>query len=93
MNIFSSLPVYADKWTEKARRAFSPEEIKAVDSATVVASKYGSSVCFVMASGGQTYIPLSTNSTLAVGDTVDLSKASLLTLSRAGEEDIYRVKA
>lgn len=93
MNIFNSLRVYADKWTEKAKRAFSQEEINAVDSATVVASQYGNSVCFVMVSGGQTFIPLSTNSTLAVGDTVDLSKASLLILGRAGDEDIYRVQA
>ena len=91
MNIFSSLRVYAGKWSEKARRAFSSDEISAVQSATVVDSQYGQSVCFVMVSGGQTYIPLDQNSSKSTGDTVDLSKAELVTLSKEGEADIYRV--
>ena len=93
MNIFSSLRVYAGSWAVKASRAFSPEEINAVDHAKVVDSQYGSSVCFFMKSGGQTFIPLSTNSSLAVGDDVDLNNAKLLTLGRAGDADIYRVEA
>lgn len=93
MNIFNSLRVYAGKWAVKASRAFSADEIEAVDHATVVDSQYGSSVCFIMKAGGQTFIPLSTNSTLALGDDVDLSKAKLLTLSREGDADIYRVEA
>jgi hypothetical protein len=92
MNIFSSLRVYAGKWAVKGSRDFSADEINAVQSAQVVDSQYGNSVCFYMKSGGQTFIPLSTNSTLAVGDNVDLSKAKLLTLSREGEADIYRVE-
>lgn len=93
MNIFSSLKTYAGKWAVKASRAFSSEEIDAVDHAAVVDSQYGNSVCFFMKAGGQTFIPLSTNSSLNIGDSVDLSKASLLTLERAGEADIYRVEA
>lgn len=93
MNIFNSLRVYAGKWMVKASRSFTQEEIDAVDHASVVDSQYGSSVCFFMKGGGQTFIPLSTNSALGVGDDVDLSKASLLTLERAGEADIYRVEA
>ena len=84
MNIFSALRVYAGKWQVKNSRSFSADEIAAVQSATVVDSQYGQSVCFMMVSGGQTYIPLDQNSTKAVGDTVDLSKASLLTLSKQG---------
>jgi hypothetical protein len=93
MNIFSSLRVYAGKWAVKASRKFSEEEINAVDHASVVDSQYGSSVCFFMKSGGQTFIPLSTNSSLGLGDEVDLSKATILTLERQGEADIYRVEA
>lgn len=93
MNIFSSLRVYAGKWAVKASRAFSKEEIDAVDSAKVVDSQYGNSVCFIMKAGGQTFIPLSSDSSLAVGDTVNLDNAELLTLERSGEADIYRVKA
>lgn len=93
MNIFSSLRVYAGKWMLKTSRAFTAEEQAAVKSATVVASQYGNSVCFMMANGGQTFIPLSSTSTLGVGDSVDLSTAKLLTLEKQGEADIYRVEA
>ena len=92
MNIFSALRVYAGKWSEKNVRAFVPEEIQAVEKAEVVESNYGFSVCFFMKSGGQTYIPLDQNSSLGVGNTVDLTRAELVTLSKAGEDDIYRVR-
>ena len=91
MNIFSSLRVYPGKWQVKNTRSFSQEEIDAVDSARVVDSQYGLSVCFMMKSGGTTFIPLDQNSSKSTGDEVDLSKASLLTLGREGEADIYRV--
>lgn len=92
MNIFSSLRVYAGKWMVSNSRSFSQDEINAVDHASVVDSQYGNSVCFIMKSGGQTFIPLSTNSTLGLGDDVDLTKAKLLTLHRDGDADIYRVE-
>lgn len=93
MNIFSKLQVYAGKWNLKATRAFDAEEIAAVKEAIVTDSKFGNSVCFFLKSGGQSYIPLSNDSTLSIGDTVDLSKAQLLTLEKDGESDIVRVKA
>lgn len=92
MNIFQNLRIYAGKWNEKARRAFTSEEIAAVESATVVDSQYGQSVCFMMVSGGQTYIPLDQNSSKAIGESIDLSKAELVTLGKQGETDIYRVR-
>lgn len=92
-NIFSTLRVYAGKWNLKASRGFSPEEVAAVASAVVVASQYGNSVCFTMVGGGQTFIPLSQNSTKAVGDSIDLTSAKLLTLGKSGESDIFRVEA
>lgn len=91
MNIFNSLRVYAGKWMIKASRAFTQEEIAAVKSATVVPSQYGNSVCFMMVGGGQTYIPLANDATVGVGESVDLTKAQLLTLSKEGESDINRV--
>ena len=91
-NIFSSLRVYAGKWNLKSSRAFSPEEVAAVASAVVVASQYGNSVCFTMVGGGQSFIPLSQNSAKAVGDSIDLTSAKLLTLEKSGEADIYRVE-
>lgn len=91
MNIFSALRVYAGKWQVKETKKFSQEEIDLVDRAEVVDSQYGQSVCFFMKAGGMTYIPLDQNSSKATGDTVDLSQASLVTLSKQGEADIYRV--
>ena len=91
MNIFSNLQVYAGKWAEKSRRNFSAEEINAVDSNVVVSSNYGLSVCFFMKSGGQTFIPLSNDATVGLGESVDLQKASLITLGKPGESDIIRV--
>lgn len=91
MNIFSALRVYAGKWQVKETKKFSQEEIALVDRAEVVDSQYGQSVCFFMKAGGMTYIPLDQNSSRATGETVDLSQATLVTLSKQGEADIYRV--
>ena len=93
MNIFSSLRIYAGKWAVKESRVFNQEEKDAISTATVVPSQYGNSVCFMMVSGGKTFIPLDQSSSLGVGEAVDLSKAELLTLTKEGEADIYRVKA
>ena len=92
MNIFSALRVYAGKWSEKAKRAFTSDEISAVEKATVVDSQYGQSVCFLMVGGGMTYIPLDQNSSKATGAEVDLTQAELVTLEKQGEADIYRVR-
>lgn len=91
MNIFSTLRTYAGKWSVKSSRAFTREEIQAVESATVVPSQYGNSVCFMMVGGGQTYIPLANDATVGVGESIDLTKAKLLTLEKEGESDINRV--
>jgi hypothetical protein len=91
MNIFSTLRTYAEKWSVKSSRAFTQEEIQAVKSATVVPSQYGNSVCFMMVGGGQTYIPLANDATIGVGESIDLTKAKLLTLEKGGESDINRI--
>lgn len=104
MNIFASLKVYAAKWTVKPMydesgnkvdnpRSFSVEEINAILSAIVVPSQYGNSVEFTRVDGGKSYIPLDKDSTLGVGDSVDLRYAKLLTLEKQGEKDIIRIVA
>ena len=93
MNIFAGLQVYGGSWNVTNSRSFEAEEIAAVKRAMVVSSEYGKSVCFYMHSGGQTYIPLSNQSTLGVGDEVDLTKAKVLTLHRDGSDDINRIDA
>lgn len=92
MNIFSSLKVYAGKWSVKSTRKFTSEEISAVTSAEVVPSKYGNSVLFHMVNGGNVYIPLSNTSTASVGDEVNLTKATIITLEKQGESDIIKVE-
>lgn len=67
------------------------EDISMVSRAEVVPSQYGNSVCFFMKAGGQTYIPLLSNSSLIVGDSVDLKTAKIVTLCCEGKEDVYRV--
>ncbi len=93
------LPEHKDKlveqyhgWTVTARRKLYQDEIAAVQRTEVVSSKYGLSVCFYLKTGKPTYLPLCSNSTLEIGDYVDLEKANILTLSREGEKDIYRVE-
>lgn len=83
--------VYIGKWEVKDTRDFTEEEIKAVIQAVVVPSQYGNSVQFTMVGGGLTFIPLDQNSTLGVDESVDLTKAKLVTLCKQGENDIYRV--
>lgn len=91
INIFKTMTVYAAKWSIKDQRQFTEEEISSVDEAVVVSSTYGNSVCFFMKSGGQTYIPLDINSTVGVGEVVDLTKATIITLERPDENDIMKV--
>ena len=93
MNIFAQVKMYATKWKETGCRSFTPEEIAAVERTEVVASQYGNSVCFFMKQGGMAFIPLSKNSTLGVGESIDMNNARLLTLSKQGEDDILKVEA
>lgn len=92
MNVFNQLRVYAAKWQVSERRKFSKEEIATISSAVVVPSEYGTSVCFSLVSGGNTYIPLSTESRYVVGENIDPARVSLVTLSREGNSDILRVE-
>lgn len=91
------LPDYKDKlieqengWTVKEIRYFNTEELTLVARAEVVSSPDGRSVCFFMMSGGRTYIPLIESSKLTVGDTLDLTKAKIVTL-RKGNAEITRI--
>jgi hypothetical protein len=94
-NIFNSRKVYANGYEEVESRNFNAEEQAAVASATVVTSNYGTSCCFMMRGGGKTYIPMSRDSKLCVGDKVDLSTAKIIHLHRDGgdpeTDDILRV--
>ena len=93
MNIFETLKSYANQFKVANRRAFSKEELNLVNKAEVKLSQYGMSVCFFMKDGCQKYIPLSRDSVANVGDVVDLTKATILTLKKDGsDETIDRVE-
>lgn len=89
---FDKLQDYATKWAFKNARGLTQEETASVNSAVVVPSQYGTSVCFHMKAGSQKFLPLSNDSTAKVGETIDLSKAELVTLSKPGADDILRVR-
>jgi hypothetical protein len=92
LNIFASLKVYAGKWSLKALRNFSEEEINAISMAVVVPSEYGNSVQFIRKEGGMSYIPLSQDANVGIGEVIDLKAAKLITLEKQGEADIFRVE-
>lgn len=93
MSVFTGKTIYGGNWQVVSRRGFDAEEQAQVKSAEVVTSEYGNSVCFNMYAGGKIYIPLSNQSSLKPGDSVDVSKAQILTLHRDGNADIERIDA
>ena len=92
MNLFSGLRVYGGKWAEKASRKFTQDELALVTKAQVVESQYGNSCCFFMANGTTMYVPMSTDSKSGVGDIINLFEAEIVTLEKAGEKDIQRIR-
>lgn len=92
MNVFLGKQVYGEgAWKVVSSRSFEPSEAAQVSNAEIVSSDFGLSVCFHMKAGGQIYIPLSRDSKLSAGDSLDVSKASILTLHKEGSGDIERI--
>lgn len=93
-NVFAGLNIYGNNpWKLVASRSFNDTEISAIRSNTVVDSQYGKSVCFFLKAGGQTYIPVSNRGAdPALGSSIDMAKAKLVTLHRDGDGDIVRVE-
>ena len=90
MGFLDKLRTYAGSWSEAGREKLSKAEVAQVASATVVEGQYGLSMCFVMKAGGKKFMPLSRDSQLEEGDSVDIKSVELITLERDGDEDIYR---
>lgn len=91
-NVFDVLTHYGEGYTVKSKRHFTNNEIAAVRMVKAVRSQHGMSACFFMVGGGQTYIPLSRDTHLDEGTIIDITKASLLVLNRAGDGDILRLE-
>lgn len=79
-------------WKVVEERAFTKEEINAVNQAVVVTSQYGNSIQFTMNENDKPcYIPLDKSCDIKTGEVIDIAKAKLLTLEKKGESKIYRV--
>ena len=77
MSIFSNR-VYRGKWVETDRHEITSEDLEGYKSVSLVPSEYGMSICLCLKSG---------NITLD-----DLKGATLVTLSRDGDDDIKRIE-
>lgn len=89
-SILDNLRTYAGKWMVVQTTKIAAEDVAMIKAAHVVESEYGLSVCMLMHSGGMKFIPLSRDSSLDEGDTVDITSIEFLTLAKAGESDILR---
>lgn len=87
----ASIRHVAEMWRISNSRHLTNEEISAISSNRVVKSQYGLSVEFFMKKGGVTYIPLLKNDKLSENAEINLHDAKILTLSKEGEKDIYRI--
>lgn len=84
---------YYRGWKVTNKRTFTDEEIKLVKTALVVQTKAGYSVKFIFNDAwSKKYIPVDEKSHVSVCEIIDLEKAMLLTLSKPGHDDIYRVQ-
>ena len=88
----SKVRLYAGNWQKVSERPFTQDEKSCITRAEVVNSQYGPSCCFFLTTGQRGFIPVSSNSTLKVGDAVDLDKAKIVTLYREGDGEIERVE-
>lgn len=94
MGILSKLRSYNGKWNVASKTAFSTEDLAEISSNEIVPSEYGKSLKLNRVNGQVSYIPVSNTceEKAEVGKSIDLSKCFILTLSRSGDEDIYRVE-
>ena len=83
---------YGGRWAVKSVRNFTEAEQNEIAKATVVSSEYGNSCCFFMKNGDLIFQPMSNDSTLTVGQDVDITKAEIVTLCKEGENDIERIR-
>ena len=87
----ASIQHVAEQWKITNVRPFSDAEINSVADTRVVKTQYGLSVEFSFKQGGVKYIPLMGKDKLPVDAKLNLQKAKIVTLSREGETDIYRI--
>ena len=82
------------KWQVKNETVLDAEDKAKFESAKVVYSDFGKSVCFFLKNGkGTQFIPLSTQGEQpAIGDNINLDAITIQVIGRTNEKDIMRVK-
>lgn len=94
LDLFNSY-IIKNAWREAPEKNidFTEEVLATIIRAEVVAGKYGNSVKIRHIDDGVhkvTFIPLSINSSLRLGDVIDCSKCRFICLEKEGADDIYR---
>lgn len=79
-------------WRVTNKRPFTDEEMKLVKEAFVVQTKAGYHVKFILNDLSKRYIPVYRKSNVSVCEIIDLKNAMLLTLSKPGHDEMYRVQ-
>lgn len=93
MGILNALRLYRGKWQVKSVDKFDENDAANVESAKVVPSEFGQSVCMTLKSGGTKYVPVSnTSRALANGEEINVADTNIVTLGREGDADIYRME-
>lgn len=93
MGILDALRLYRGKWQVKSVDKFDANEAATIQSATVVPSEFGQSVCMTLKSGGSKYMPLSnTSRAVANGEEINVAECNVVTLGREGDDDIHRIE-
>lgn len=87
---FSKLPTFNLSWNESERTKLTSADKAEIESSEVVQRTYGLAICFYLKGGGHRDLMLSRDCRLKLGDSADLDKGEVVTLSRKGDEDIYR---
>lgn len=97
-NVFDLMKSYKAEWKEVVAREFTAEEQKVVESATVVPSTYGKSVCFLLPGGIKKYTPLEPIANCEIGDKLDMAKIKIVKLVYDGTnpeqktKEIFRIR-
>lgn len=96
LDLFSLFKTYeiSNPWTinDEKTRYFTSDYANRIISAEVVAGDYGNSVKLRRTDNKITFIPLSRDSKMVVGQKVDITKCKLICLQKEGHEDIYRIQ-
>ena len=79
-------------WRVTHKRPFTDEELKVVKEAFVVQTKTGYFVKFILNDWSTRFIPVDEKSNVSICEIISLENAMLLTLSKSGHDDIYRVQ-